>query len=144
MAVIWEYSLLSNSQVLTWVCHGFATYQEGSFLNPQINLRNAAEVCVWDKTIQNPFRVSKWRFRRQVVMVPFTQRHRRLHLIIIRCRKHQRWNQALWTHVCFSDERKFNLRFNDDRLRLCPRSKESLSDATASERNQHGGGSEMV
>lgn len=43
--------------------------------------------------------------------IPFTQRHRRLH--IVRRRRRFKRSHDLWTHDCFSGEGRFNLCFND-------------------------------
>jgi len=54
------------------------------------------------------------------------------------------WTARQWSTVCFSDESRFNLRFNDGRIIVCRRPGERYTDATIREHDRFGGGSVMV
>ncbi|GFV15917.1 transposable element Tcb2 transposase [Trichonephila clavipes] len=54
--------------------------------------------------------------RRRLRMLPLTPTHRCLHLE--RCRARVNWTAAEWNQVVFSDESRFNLSSNDNRVRV--------------------------
>ncbi|KAK7093015.1 hypothetical protein V1264_008676 [Littorina saxatilis] len=59
-------------------------------------------------------------------------------------RRHVRWTRQQWSQVLFSDESRFALNHNDDRLRVWRRQGERYIDATVQEKVDFGGGSVMV
>ena len=80
----------------------------------QGQLRTAAGVTVSDQT-RNRLHAACLLTRRPVVRIPLKQRHRIQRLDW--CRRHLRWNGLQWSRVTFSDESRFNLHFNDGRMR---------------------------
>ena len=108
----------------------------------QGQLRTAAGVTVSDKTIRNRLHAAGLRARRPVVRIPLKQRHR-IHRLDW-CRRHLRWNGLQWSRVAFSDESRFNLYFNDGRMRVYRRRGERYSDVNVKEHDRYGGGSVMV
>ena len=78
-------------------------------------LRTAAGVNVSDQTMRTSrLRSRNLRPRRSDVRIPLTRHHRRLRFDW--CRRHLRWTERQWSTVCFSDESRFNLRFNNGRI----------------------------
>lgn len=71
----------------------------------------------------------------------FNKSHQRLHLV--RPRRHLSWNHAQWVHVCFSDETRFKLCFNNGRLRVY-HFLQKVFDGTVWEHNHYGGESIIV
>ena len=108
----------------------------------QHELRTAAGVNVSDQTIRNRLHAANLRSRRPVEGIPLTRRHRRLRLEW--CRPHLRWILRQWGNVCFSDESRFNLKFNDGRIRVYRRQGERFADVNVREHDRFGGGSVMV
>ena len=108
----------------------------------QGQLRTAAGVTVSDQTIRNRLHAAGLRARRPVVRIPLIQRHR-IHRLDW-CRRHLRWNGLQWSRVAFSDESRFNLFFNDGRMRVYRRRGERHSDVNAKEHDCYGGGSVIV
>ena len=87
--------------------------------------------------IRNRLHSRKLRPRRHVVRIPLTRHHRRLGLDW--CRRHLPWTARQWSTVCFSDESRFNVRFNDGRILVYRRPGEPYTDATIRE-HYFGGG----
>jgi len=85
-------------------------------------LRTTAGVSVSDQTMRNHLRKTSLRPRCPAVHIPLTQCHRRLRLEW--CRRHLRWTARQWSIVCFSDESRFSLMFNDGRILVYRRSGE--------------------
>ena len=108
----------------------------------QGQLRTAAGVTVSDQTNRNRLHAAGFRARRPVVRIPLKQRHRIHRLDWSRC--HLRWNGLQWSRVAFSDESRFNLYFNDGRMRVYRRRGERYSDVNVKEHDRYGGGSVMV
>ena len=108
----------------------------------QCELRRATGVNISDQTIRNRLRDVNIRSRRQAVRIPLTPRHRRLRLAW--CRQHLRWNRHEWSRVLFTDESRFNLHFNDGRIRVYRRRGERFHDVNVREIDRYGGGSVMV
>ena len=108
----------------------------------QRELRTAAGVNVSDQTIRNRLHAANLRSWRPVVRIPLTIRHRRLRLEW--CRPHLRWILRQWGNVCFSDESRFNLKFNDGRIRVYRRQWEHFADVNVREHDHFGGGSVMI
>ena len=105
----------------------------------QRELRTAAGVNVSDQTIRNRLHAANLRSRRPVVRIPLTRRHRRLCLEW--CRPHLRWILRQWGNVCFSDESRFNLKFNDGRIRVYRCQGERFADVNVREHDRFGEGS---
>ena len=103
----------------------------------QGQLRTAAGVTVSDQTIRNCLHAAGLRARRPVVGLPL-----KLHRIhrLDWCRRHMRWNGLQWSTVAFSDESRFNLYFNDGRMRVYRRRGERYSDVNVKEHDRYGGG----
>ena len=101
-------------------------------------LRTAAGVNVSDQTIRNHLYSRKLGPRCPVVRIPLTRHHRRLGLDW--CRRHLPWTAGQWSTVCFSDESRFNVRFNDGRIPVYRRPGERYTDATIREHDHFGGG----
>ena len=97
----------------------------------QGQLRTAAGVTVSDQTFQNRLHAAGLRARRPVVRIPLKQRHR-IHRLDW-CRRHLRWNGLQWSRVAFSDESRFNLYFNDGRMRVYRRRGDRYSDVNVKE-----------
>ena len=108
----------------------------------QGQLRTAAGVTVSDQTIRNRLHAAGLRARRPLVRIPLKQRHR-IHRLDW-CRRHLRWNWLQWSRVAFSYESRFNLYFNDGRMRVYRRHGEQYSDVNVKEHDRYGGGSVMV
>ena len=97
----------------------------------QGQLRTAAGVTVSDQTIRNRLHAAGLRARRPVVRIPLKQRQR-IHRLDW-YRRHLRWNGLQWSRVAFSDESRFNLYFNDGRMRVYRRRGERYSDVNVKE-----------
>ena len=108
----------------------------------QGQLRTAAGVSVSDQMIRNRLHAAGLRARRPVVHIHLKQRHR-IHRLDW-CRRHIRWNGLQGSRVAFSDESRFNLYFNDGRMRVYRRRGERNSDINIKEHDHYGGGSVMV
>ena len=102
-------------------------------------LRTTAGVNVSDQTMRTSrLRSRNLRPRRSDVRIPLTRHHRRLRFDW--CRRHLRWTVRQWSTVCFSDESRFNLRFNDGRILVYSRHGERYTDVTIREHDRFVGG----
>ena len=95
----------------------------------QGQLGTAAVVTVFDQTIWSRWHAAGLRARRPIVCIPLKQRHR-IHCLDW-CQFHLQWNGLQWSRVAFSDESRFNLYFNDGRMRVYRRRGERYSDVTS-------------
>ena len=101
-------------------------------------LRTAAGVNVSDQTIRNRLHSRQLGPRCPVVRIPLTRHHRRLGLDW--CRHHLPWTARQCSTVCFSDESRFNVRFNDGRILVYRHPGEPYTDATIREHDHFSGG----
>jgi hypothetical protein len=56
---------------------------------------------------------------------------------------HLRWILRQWGNVCFSDELRFNLKFNNGRIRVYRRQGVRFADVNVREHYHYGGGAVM-
>jgi hypothetical protein len=101
-------------------------------------LRATAGVNVSDQTIRNRLHSRQFGPRCPVVCIPLTLHHRRLGLDW--CLRHLPWTACQCSTVCFSDESRFNVRFNDSRIVVYCLSGEWYTDDTIREHDHFGGG----
>ncbi|KAK7093272.1 hypothetical protein V1264_007057 [Littorina saxatilis] len=105
-------------------------------------LRVATNTNISQQTIRNRLHGFNLRSRRRAVRPRLTPAHRAARRAF--CRRHVRWTRQQWSQVLFSDESRFTLNHNDDRLRVWRRQGERYIDATVQENVAFGGGSVMV
>ena len=111
---------------------------------PALNrdLQNATGVTVSNETVRKRLHEAHLLARRPAVRVPVTVAHRRHRLTF--AQNHLVWGRADWDRVLFTDESKFNLDFNDGRIRVWRRPGERFADCCVQEHDRYGGGSVMV
>ncbi|KAK7106755.1 hypothetical protein V1264_017975 [Littorina saxatilis] len=105
-------------------------------------LRVATNTNISQQTIRNRLHGFNLRSRRPAVRPRLTPAHRAARRAF--CRRHVRWTRQQWSQVLFSDESRFTLNHNDDRLGVWGRQGERYIDATVQEKVAFGGGSVMV
>ena len=104
--------------------------------------QRATGIRVSDQTVRNRLRAANLRSYRPALRTPLTNGHRRVRRDW--CRRHVRWNLRQWSTVYFSDESRFNVKFNDGRIRVYRRKGERYCDVNVMPYNRYGGGSIMV
>lgn len=80
------------------------------------HLQRVAGVQVSAQTIRNRLHDAQVNAFRPRIVLPLTPRHRQARSAW--CRIHQRWTRRQWGDVMFSDESRFELDFNDGRVRV--------------------------
>jgi transposase len=107
----------------------------------QRELRTAACVNVSDQTFRSRLHAANLRSRRSVVRIPLSRCHRRLRMEW--CRPHLWWLLRQRGNLCFSDEFRLNLKFNNGRIRVYQRQGVRFADVNVREHYRYGGGSVM-
>ncbi|KAK7115972.1 hypothetical protein V1264_001738 [Littorina saxatilis] len=105
-------------------------------------LRVATNTNISQQTVRNRLRGFNLRSRRPAWRPRLTPAHRAARRAF--CRRHVRWACQQWSQVLLSDESRFTLNHNDDRMRVWRRQGERYIDATVQEKVAFGGGSVMV
>jgi len=100
-----------------------------------------------------PFRMSRQTLNRRVVLLGFRSRRPLLRIPLspanraarlLWCTERRNTDAAYWNTVVFSDESRFNLDFNDGRVRVHRRVSERYMEACIIEHDRYGGGGIMV
>ncbi|GFY15285.1 transposable element Tcb2 transposase [Trichonephila clavipes] len=82
----------------------------------QAQVAPSLEAPVSSRTIRRLLAEGHLGSRRPLRVLPLTHTHRRRRLEC--CRARGNWTTAEWNHVVFSDESRFNLRSDDNRVRV--------------------------
>lgn len=100
----------------------------------------AGELC--DRTVRMRLREVHVRCCRPVKGVVLTERHRRERLLF--ANSHIRWSRARWSKCLFTDESRFNLFWNDGRLRVYRGPGTRFQPENIVQYDRYGGGSVMI